>query len=49
VWTEENCAEGNGHVEIRGQGYFLSAEGDLMPSRKGQEPPDLRYFSEAPK
>jgi len=49
TWPEENCAEGNGHVEIRGQGYFLSAEGDLMPSRKGQEPPDLRYFSETAK
>ena len=49
VWTEENCAEGNGHVEIRGQGYFLSAEGDLMPSRKGQEPPDLRHFTETGK
>jgi hypothetical protein len=49
TWTEENCAEGNGHVEIRGQGYFLSAEGDLMPSRKGQQPPDLRYFTQAPK
>jgi hypothetical protein len=49
VWTEENCAEGNGHVEIRGQGYFLSAEGDLMPSRKGQEPPDLRFFTETGK
>jgi len=48
-WPEENCAEGNGHVEIRGQGYFLSAEGDLMPSRKGQEPPDLRHFTQAPK
>jgi hypothetical protein len=48
-WPEENCAEGNGHVEIRGQGYFLSAEGHLMPSKKGQEPPDLRYFSEAAK
>jgi hypothetical protein len=47
VWTEENCAEGNGHVEIRGQGYFLSAEGHLMPSRKDQPPPDLRYFDQA--
>jgi len=44
TWPEENCAEGNGHVEIRGKGYFLSAEGHLMPSQKGQEPPDLRYF-----
>jgi len=49
TWPEENCAEGNGHVEIRGQGYFLSAEGHLMPSQKGQQPPDLRYFSEAAK
>jgi len=49
VWEEENCAEGNGHVEIRGQGYFLSAEGHLMPTRKDQPPPDLRYFNQAPK
>jgi hypothetical protein len=49
TWPEENCAEGNGHVELRGQGYFLSAEGHLMPSQKGQEPPDLRYFSETAK
>jgi len=49
TWPGENCAEGNGHVEIRGQGYFLSAEGHLMPSQKGQQPPDLRYFSEAAK
>jgi hypothetical protein len=24
--------------------YFLSADGALMPSRKDQPPPDLRYF-----
>ena len=24
--------------------YFLSAEGLLMPVRKDQPPPDLRYF-----
>jgi hypothetical protein len=45
-WAEENCAEGNGHVEIQGQGYFLSGDGDLMPSKKGQPPPDLRFFKE---
>jgi len=45
-FEEENCAEGNGHVEIGGQGYFLSAEGDLMPSQKGQKAPDLRYFNQ---
>ena len=47
AWEEENCAEGNGHVEIRGQGYFLSAEGHLMPTQKDQPPPDLRYFGRA--
>jgi hypothetical protein len=47
VWNEANCAEGNGHVEIRGQGYFLSADGDLMPTRKDQPPPDLRHFKPA--
>jgi hypothetical protein len=25
-------------------GYFLGADGNLMPTRKGQAPPDLRYF-----
>src|SRR5262245_55442402 len=49
VWEEENCAEGNGHVEIRGQGYFLSAEGHLMPTQKDQPPPDLRHFNQASK
>ena len=47
VWEEENCAEGNGHVEIAGQGYFLSAEGHLMPAKKDQAPPDLSLFTNA--
>jgi hypothetical protein len=45
AWREWICAEGNGHVEIGGQPYFLSAEGLLMPTKKDQPPPDLRYFS----
>jgi hypothetical protein len=45
-WREWICAEGNGHVEIGGEPYFLSADGLLMPTKKGQRPPDLRYFSE---
>jgi hypothetical protein len=43
-WTEEVCAEGNSDVEIDGQGYFLSGDGYLMPTKKGQAPPDLRHF-----
>ena len=38
-WAEENCAEGNGHVEIQGQGYFLSGDGNLMPSRRTSRRP----------
>jgi hypothetical protein len=44
VWRESVCAENNAHVEIAGQGYFLSADGLLMPARRDQPPPDLRYF-----
>jgi hypothetical protein len=45
VWGEWICAENNGHVEIAGQPYFLSADGLLMPTKKDQPPPDLRYFN----
>jgi hypothetical protein len=45
-WIEEVCAEGNGDVEIDRQGYFLSGDGYLMPTKKGQAPPDLRYFKQ---
>ena len=33
--------------DIAKEGYFLSAEGLLMPTRKDQPPPDLRYFNPA--
>jgi len=32
------------HVLIGGQDYFLSWDNMLMPAKKGQAPPDLRYF-----
>jgi hypothetical protein len=44
VWVEAICAEGNQHVRIGNEAYMLSAEGYLMPAKKGQAPPDLRYF-----
>src|SRR6266446_1945242 len=49
LWTENNCVEGNMHVMIGEQNYFLSGDGYLMPTRKGQQPPDLRYFRAAQK
>jgi hypothetical protein len=47
VWIEWVCAEGNSHVAIGKESYYLSADGLLMPSRKDQAPPDLRYFKPA--
>jgi hypothetical protein len=29
--------------------YFLSGDGYLMPTKKGQQPPDLRYFKQTEK
>jgi hypothetical protein len=49
VWPEAVCAEGNVHVEIGGQNYMMSADGYLMPARKGQQPPDLKYFKQTQK
>ena len=43
-WPEFICAENNPYVTIGGETYFLSAEGLLMPMRKGQPTPDLRFF-----
>jgi len=43
---EDNCAENNNHVEIKNEIYYLSADGYLMPAKKGQQPPDLRYFTQ---
>ena len=49
LWRETVCAEGNRHVIIGKENYFLSADGDLMPAKKDQAPPDLRYFNKAQK
>jgi hypothetical protein len=48
-WTENNCVEGQGHVTIGKQNYFLSGDGTIMPSHKGQPPPDLKYFKNVEK
>jgi hypothetical protein len=44
IWIEYICAEGQQLVWIGNQGYMLSADGLLMPAKKDQPPPDLRYF-----
>jgi hypothetical protein len=46
VWDEYVCTAGNEHIAIGPDDYLLSADGLLMPVKKGQKPPDLRYFDE---
>src|SRR5215468_3020433 len=45
VWPEDAC-DGNAHVKVGAENYFISADGFLMPARKDQAPPDLRYFKQ---
>ena len=49
IFYENECSEYNQHVIIGKEGYYLSADGYLMPVKKGQKPPDLRYFKDAQK
>ena len=44
LWVEHFCAENNQYVFLRNETYFLSADGYLMPTKKDQAPPDLKYF-----
>jgi hypothetical protein len=45
IWFgHQVCGEGNNHVSIGNEHYFRSGDGLLMPTKKDQPPPDLRYF-----
>ncbi len=48
-WGQTFCTEGNNQIVIGEENYFLSAEGLLMPAKKDQSPPDLRYFKQTHK
>ena len=45
LWTERVCSEDDQTIRIGEEDYALS-DGLLMPVRKGQPPPDLRYFNQ---
>jgi len=42
-WTDEYC-ESNNHVSLGSEDYMLSSDGFLMPTRKDQPAPNLKYF-----
>jgi hypothetical protein len=48
-WGENNCIEGQTWVTIGKEVYYLSGDGTIMPIKKGQRPPDLKYFDQGKK
>jgi hypothetical protein len=49
LWPEYMCAESIGITYIGNEMYFQSGDGQLMPAKKGQAAPDLRYFQQTKK
>jgi hypothetical protein len=49
AWPEYYCGESNAQLVIGKEAYFLSPDGELMPTRKDQPPPDLKYFNRTPR
>src|SRR5262249_34002956 len=48
-WPEAYCTENPSMIAIGNESYFLSGDGLLMPVRKNQPAPDLRYFKQSRK
>jgi hypothetical protein len=48
-WSTVSCLEGSTYVTIGKEFYLLSWDGYLMPIKKGQLPPDTRYFTQQQK
>jgi len=48
-WLEYNCAGDNELIKLGEETYYRGGDGLLMPTRKDQPPPDLRYFKQTRK
>jgi hypothetical protein len=48
-WSHQSCTEDNQYVGIEKEIYFKSWDGKLMPAKKDQPPPDLKYFKQPSK
>lgn len=48
-WHTSTCADDNSWVRIGKESYYKSADGELMPIKKDQPPPNLKYFKPAQK
>jgi hypothetical protein len=45
-WSEYICNEGNQQLLLGKENYMVSADGFLMPVKRGQGPPDLKNFNQ---
>jgi hypothetical protein len=43
-WSRISCLEGTTYVTIGKEYYMVTSDGYLMPTTKGQQPPDSKYF-----
>jgi hypothetical protein len=48
-FSRVSCVEGTNYVVVGKDVYFMSGDGFLMPTRKDQAPPDLKYFKQTQK
>jgi hypothetical protein len=48
-WADQNCPSTTRLLKIGNEVYFKGANDNLLPPRKDQPPPDLRYFKQTPK
>ena len=48
-WPEHYCHVTNRNLVLGGEAYRLNEENLLMPTKKDQPPPDLRFFTPAPR
>jgi hypothetical protein len=49
TWPEGFCTQGNTNIVLGKENYIKSPDGFLMPAKKDQAPPDLKYFNKAAK
>jgi hypothetical protein len=47
IWLVVDCSEDNRNIVVGNESYLVSADGFLMPTKKDQSPPDLRYFKKS--
>jgi hypothetical protein len=48
LWVETNCSAENHYLMLGKETYFISVDGYLMPTKKGQPAPELKNFAPSP-